>query len=160
MKMTKIKEFFQNKLYLGLTIGGAVLLVAAILLMILLPGGSNTPEADLTGCTVEVKSVGGKALEGVGVYIYKDAAMTDMIDYVKTDAKGIAAISHPVPVGSVAVLDKVPEGYVAECLGHSVTAPNIDGQCAQFLFERLRYGTTSDDEVAYAAQCFPFFWHL
>ena len=112
--MTKMKEFFSNKLYLGLTVGGAILLIAAILLVILQPGSTNTPPADLTGCTVEVKSVGGKALEGVGVYIYKDAAMTDMLDYVKTDAQGIAAISHSVPVGSVAVLDKVPEGYVAQ----------------------------------------------
>ncbi len=112
--MTKMKEFFSNKLYLGLTIGGVILLVAAILLVTLLPDGTDTPTADLTDCTVEVKSVGGKALEGVGVYIFKDAAMTDMIDYVKTDAQGIAAISQPVPVGGVAVLDKVPEGYVAQ----------------------------------------------
>lgn len=97
-----------------------ILLATAILLAVLLPGctgtpsTTDTPPAELTGCTVEVKSEGGKALEGVGMYIYKDAAMADMIDYVKTDAQGIAAISHPVPVGSVAVLDKVPEGYVAE----------------------------------------------
>ena len=112
--MTKMKEFFSNKLYLGLTIGGVILLVAAILLVTLLPDGTDTPTADLTDCTVEVKSVGGKALEGVGMYIYKDVAMTDMIDYVKTNAQGIASISHPVPVGSIAVLDKVPEGYVAQ----------------------------------------------
>ena len=115
--MEKMKKFFSNKLYLGLTIGGAVLLVAAILLAILLPGKTNTPPAvdtGLTGCTVEVKSAGGKALEGIGVYIYKDAAMTDMIDYVKTNAEGIATVSSSIPAGGVAVLDKVPEGYVAQ----------------------------------------------
>ncbi len=113
--MEKMKKFFSNKLYLGLTIGAAVLIVAGILLAIFLPGDSgntNTPVADLTGCTVEVKSEGGKALEGIGVYIYADAAKTDMVDFVKTDDKGIAAITKPVPAGSVAVLDKVPAGYV------------------------------------------------
>lgn len=105
-------KFFRRKL----TAFGTLLLVTAILLSMLLPGcnSTDTPTTDLTGCTVEVKSVGGKALEGVGVYIYKDAAMTDMLDYVKTDARGIAAISHSVPVGGVAVLDKVPEGYVVK----------------------------------------------
>lgn len=109
--MEKIKQFFSNKLYLGLTIGGAVLLVAAILLAILLPGNSG---GSLTGCTVEVKSEGGKVLEGVGVYIYEDETKTDMVDYVKTDDQGIAAFSATVPAGSVAVLDQVPAGYVTE----------------------------------------------
>ena len=52
--MEKIKNFLGNKLYLGLTIGGVVLLVAAILLVILLPGKANGPAGDLTGCTIEV----------------------------------------------------------------------------------------------------------
>lgn len=112
--MAKIKDFISNKL--------AALLVTAILLVALLPGCTETTPADHTGttpanltdCTVEIKSVGGKALEGVGLYIYKDAAKTDMIDYVKTDAQGIAALSRPIPAGSVAVLDKVPEGYVTQ----------------------------------------------
>lgn len=112
--MAKIKKFFSNKLNLGLTIGGAILLATVILLAILLPGRADAPSGDLTGCTIEVKSAGGKVLEGVCMYIYKDAAMTDMIDYVKTDAQGIAAISRSIPVGSVAVLDKVPAGYVAQ----------------------------------------------
>ena len=62
--------------------------------------------------------------------------------------------------GSVVVLGYAPECYVAEGLCHAVTAPHVDGQCAQFLFECLRDSTAADDEVAYAAQCFPFFWHL
>ena len=105
-------------------LAGVFLLVTAILLTALLPGCSDTnvdPNVDPNGtptefadCTIEVKSVGGKALEGVGMYIYKDAAMTEMLDYVKTDAQGIAAVTRPVPAGSIAVLDKVPVGYVAE----------------------------------------------
>ena len=115
--MEKIKKFFSNKLYLGLTIGAAVLLVAGIVLAVVLTGNSgntNTPVATLTDCKVEVKSEGGKALENVGVYVYKDAAKTDMLTYVKTDANGIAAIDVDVVAGSVAVLDKLPAGYVAE----------------------------------------------
>jgi len=99
---------------------GAALLLAVVMLLGMLTGCADTPSDapntsnDLTGCTVEVKTAGGKALEGVGVYVYKDAAMTDMIDYVKTNDKGIAAISSSVPAGGVAVLDKVPEGYAAQ----------------------------------------------
>ncbi len=100
----------------------AALLAVIVLLGILSGCAETTPDTpnELTGCTIEVKSVGGKVLEGVGMYIYKDAAMTDMLDYVKTDAQGIAAISHPVPVGSVAVPDKVPEGYVTQG-GYAIT---------------------------------------
>lgn len=99
---------------------GVALLLAVVMLLGMLAGCADTPSDapdasnDLTGCTVEVKSAGGKALEGVGVYIYKDATMADMIDYAKTNAEGIATISHSVPAGGVAVLDKVPEGYVAQ----------------------------------------------
>ena len=112
--MEKMRKFFDNKLYLGLSIGVAFLLVAVILLAVLLPDRNNTPPVaePITGCTVEVKSEGGKALEDIGVYIYKDATKTDMVDYVKTNEQGVATISGPVPTGSIAVLDKVPEGYV------------------------------------------------
>lgn len=94
----------------------ALMLAVVMLLGILAGCAKPTPSVpeELTGCTVEVKSVGGKALEGVGVYVYADAAKTNMIDFVRTDAKGIAAISHAVPAGGVAVLDKVPEGYTAQ----------------------------------------------
>ena len=99
---------------------GAALLLAVVMLLGMLSGcGDDTPDTpdatnELTGCTVQIKSVGGKALEGVGVYVYADATKADMIDYAKTDANGIATISHSVPVGGVAVLDKLPEGYAAQ----------------------------------------------
>ncbi len=114
--MEKLKKFFSVKRNLWLTVGVAAVLVVAILLAILLPGkaGGNTPAADLTGCTVEIKSEGGKALENVGVYIYESAEKTDMVDFVRTNEKGLALITKPVPAGSVAVLDKVPAGYVTE----------------------------------------------
>ncbi len=97
----------------------AALALAAVMLLGVLAGcretaPTETPDAGLTGCTVEIKSAGGKALEGVGVYVYTDATKTDMIDYARTDANGIAAISNAVPAGGVAVLDKVPEGYTAQ----------------------------------------------
>ena len=97
----------------------AALALAVIMLLGVLAGCKETTPAEtldtgLTGCTVQINSAGGKALEGVGVYVYTDATMSDMIDYAKTDANGIAAISHSVPAGGVAVLDKVPEGYTAQ----------------------------------------------
>lgn len=99
--------------------GVALLLTVALLLAVVSGCGNKpveTPDAsdDLTGCTVQIQSEGGKALEGIGVYVYADATKADMIDYAKTDDKGIATISHSVPAGGVAVLDKVPEGYAAQ----------------------------------------------
>ena len=98
----------------------SLLLVVSVLLGLLVGCNKATtetptePAKELTGCTVEVKSAGGKALEGVGVYVYADATKADMIDFSRTDANGIATISHSVPEGGVAVLDKVPDGYVAK----------------------------------------------
>ena len=99
--------------------GAALLLTVALLLAVVSGCGNKpaeTPDAtdDLTGCTVQIQSEGGKALEGIGVYVYADATKADMIDYAKTDDKGIATISHSVPAGGVAVLDKVPEGSAAQ----------------------------------------------
>ena len=54
--MEKIKTFFSNKLYLGLTVGIVALLAAALAVVLIV----TAPPADLTDCTVEVKSEGGK----------------------------------------------------------------------------------------------------
>ena len=73
--MEKIKQFFaklvQNKKLLWITIGVAAVLVAAIVLAVIFLGGnSETPAGSdvIDGCTVEVKTEGGMALEGIGVY--------------------------------------------------------------------------------------------
>ena len=113
--MDKIKAFFssllQNKKLLWIIGGVAALLVIAGIVIALLVGASNT---DLTGCTVEVKTEGGMALEGIGVYIYTDATKAELVSYAKTNEEGVAAITEAVPKGGVAILDGVPAGYVVE----------------------------------------------
>jgi len=90
-----------------------LLVLATVMSMaVALTGCETVPTME--GCTLEVKSEGGKALEGVGVYIYKDAEKTELVEFVKTDAQGVATCTLPIPEGSLAVLDQVPAGYVAE----------------------------------------------
>ena len=78
------------------------------------PPATTEPTAPLSGCTVTVKTEGGMALEGVDVYVYADAAKTEMLSLCKTDKDGKATVAVDVPAGSVAVLQKVPAGYVVE----------------------------------------------
>ncbi len=114
--MEKIKALFnkllQNKKLLWITIGSAVALIAVIAIIIaLLTGGSDS---GLTGCTVAVKSEGGMALEGIGVYVYTDEAKTELIGYSKTDENGTVNIDQMIPEGSIAILEDVPAGYTAQ----------------------------------------------
>lgn len=113
--MEKIKELFskltQNKKLLWAVCGGTAALIVVIAIVVaLLAGGS----AGMTGCTVEVKSEGGLALEGVGVYVYTDSTKAELVAFTKTDKNGIAAIAEEVPMGSVATLSDVPAGYNVE----------------------------------------------
>lgn len=111
--MDKIKEFIaKNKK--AVIIGGsavALLVVVGIVLALVLGGGN----AGLSGCTVEVKTEGGMALEGVGVYIYENADKKEMVSFAKTNETGAVAFAEAIPTGSIVVLEDVPAGYtVAE----------------------------------------------
>nr|MBQ8243951.1 TlpA family protein disulfide reductase [Oscillospiraceae bacterium] len=114
--MNKIKELWNNKKARWGIIGGAaaLLVVIAVVLVVLLAGGNKNTGAPITGCTVTVKTEGGMALEGVGVYVYADAEKQELISYGKTDKDGKAAIAAEVPTGSIAVLEGAPAGYVVE----------------------------------------------
>jgi cytochrome oxidase Cu insertion factor (SCO1/SenC/PrrC family) len=91
-------------------------LLAAVMLMSMAAAlaGCELFVEKLEGCTVSVTSEGGKVMADIGVYIYKDEAKTDLVEFVKTDDKGVATFTLPVPVGSRIVLDNLPAGYVAE----------------------------------------------
>lgn len=118
--MEKLKQLFskllQNKKLLWI-IGGVILalIVVGIVIGVLVGGSGEKPADELTGCTVTVKTEGGLPLADLGVFIYTDAAQAELVTFVKTNENGVAAISEPVPAGSVAVLKDVPAGYdVAE----------------------------------------------
>ena len=106
------KNFTENKkLFWGVVSGAAALLVIVGVVLALTLGGS----AEMNGCTVTVKTEGGMALEGVGVYIYEKADKKEMVSFAKTDADGKVAFAEAIPTGSVIVLENVPAGYaVAE----------------------------------------------
>lgn len=74
--------------------------------------GSTAPEG--TTYTVEVLSEGGKALSQIGVYVYADETLEELVAFVKTDDAGKASFTDAASDTYVAVLADLPEGYKAE----------------------------------------------
>lgn len=64
--------------------------------------------------TLVLKTEGGKAMEGIGVYFYTDHTKTELTWFAKTDAEGKASFTDLASDNYVAVLDGVPEGYHVE----------------------------------------------
>ena len=78
--------------------------------------GQTTPGGDAAQkqtYTVDVKSIGGMALEGITVSVYADSTLEDLVNFGTTDATGKASLEMPVKDGYVAVLSGVPAGYEA-----------------------------------------------
>ncbi|MBQ2805969.1 MAG: TlpA family protein disulfide reductase [Clostridia bacterium] len=74
--------------------------------------GSDTAEKKTY--TVDVKSIGGMALEGIMVKVYTDSTMADLVDFGVTDAEGKVALELTEKEGYVAELTGLPAGYEAE----------------------------------------------
>lgn len=64
--------------------------------------------------TIEVKSASGILLKDVGLYIYQDSSLQEMVSFLQTDENGSASFTDLARDTYVAVLDEVPTGYVAE----------------------------------------------
>lgn len=92
-----------------LTVGLAVLLLCQAVLLTACKGNGG-----VTDYTVTVKSVAGTAMENIGVYVYTDATLGEMVSFAKTDANGKATFSAEAGDGYVAVLKDVPAGYAVE----------------------------------------------
>ena len=79
---------------------------------------TNDPNSPITGETgnysVTVKSAGGMKMENVTVYIYRDDALTDMVDFGETDKSGRASFDMPKGGKYYIVLDGLPKGYSCE----------------------------------------------
>ena len=116
--MEKIKQLFQNKVFLWSAVGVAVILVAAILAIVLLGGNTGNPDDGTTPggdttYTVQVSTNAGAALADVDVLIYADSTLDDLVNVAKTDKDGIATFT--AATGSYAVVLKgVPAGYLPE----------------------------------------------
>lgn len=74
------------------------------------PGGTTEDNTKIA-YTVSVKTVGGRALEGVTVYVYADSTLSDLIDFGETKADGIATINMKRSNDYAIVLSRVPDGY-------------------------------------------------
>lgn len=79
-------------------------------------GGETKPSVgtEKVTYTVTLKTEGGKALEGVGVYFYTDATMAELVWFAKTDAAGAVSFTDLESNGYIAVLDNPPAGYKVE----------------------------------------------
>ena len=64
--------------------------------------------------TVRIQTEGGMALEKVGVYVYTDASMTELVWFDRTDADGKMSFTDVPSDSYVAVLNGVPEEYAVE----------------------------------------------
>lgn len=64
--------------------------------------------------TIEIRTEGGMALEGVGVYIYTDETQSELVWFAKADAAGRVTFTDVRSDSYIAVLRDVPEGYLVE----------------------------------------------
>lgn len=100
-----------------LIVGIAVLavLLAVLLAFCGLMGreDASTPGGDMT-YTVQVKNASDAPMEGIGVYIYEDDTLTDLVWFDKTDAQGQVSFTAAASDKYVAALGNIPTGYAAE----------------------------------------------
>lgn len=86
------------------------------------PGGNDvTDPTDATGgagakntYTILVKTDAGQPVVELGVYIYTDSTLAELVWFAKTDAEGKVTFDDTTCEGYVAVLADVPDGYVVE----------------------------------------------
>ena len=115
--MEKIKKVIKSKAFLCTVAAIAVAAILYVVIGMLTGTIGNTedptvPAGDVN-YSVTVLTNGGKALEGVDVYIYADSALSDLVAVAKTDMNGAAAFTATDRVYS-AVLKNVPAGYPLE----------------------------------------------
>ncbi len=96
----------------------ACLLTLALLLGTAACGApQQTPAAPTDGpedYTVTVHTQGGMPLSGIGVYVYADDTLSELVDFGQTDETGTAVLPLPRQDGYAVTLDSVPRGYAVE----------------------------------------------
>ena len=75
---------------------------------------TTEPAAQKVAHTVTVKTSNGEPLQGIGVYVYTDSTMAELVWFAKTDDLGTIAFTDVIGDSYVAVLADVPQGYVVE----------------------------------------------
>lgn len=75
---------------------------------------SATQSTEPVTYTVQIESAGGMAMSDVGVYIYEDESLAELVWFDQTDDKGEMTFTDVARDTYVAVLSDVPTGYAAE----------------------------------------------
>ena len=78
------------------------------------PADSGNVQSTPTQYTVELCSDSGYPLEGVGIYVYTDASMQELVWFARTDAEGKISFRDVTCEGYIAVLDGVSSDYIVE----------------------------------------------
>ena len=72
----------------------------------------ETPtDNDRVGYTISVKSIGGMAMSGLTIFIYKDSTLSDLVDYCTTDENGYASVSLARSTNYTFKISGAPKGY-------------------------------------------------
>ena len=108
----------KNKILLIAGIAALVVCVAVVLAAVFFFGGEKPqgPAGNMETATytIEVQSASGLPLADVGLYIYQDDTLKELVSFIKTDENGAASFTDAKLDTYVAVIDKVPTGYDAE----------------------------------------------
>ena len=132
-----------------------ILVVTMMLTMTACGGGEPAVETEaVTGetaaYTVNVTSRGGMKLEGVDVYIYADATLSDLKQYGQTNADGTASFSMEAGSDYAIVLSGAPNGYIVEdSYAFSGTTANISLESQLIQGENLAGATLGLGDVMY-----------
>ncbi len=97
-----------------------LLIIAMVLSMGACKNGGNTDSTDGTAdadgntYTVNVKTAGGMAMEGLDIYIYADDSLTDLEQAGKTDANGSVSFNMNKSSYYAVTVSGAPKGYKVE----------------------------------------------
>lgn len=75
---------------------------------------TETQSTEPVTYTVRIESAGGMAMSGVGVYIYEDETLSELVWFDQTNDQGEMTFTDVARDTYVAVLSDVPTGYAAE----------------------------------------------
>ncbi len=115
-----------NGLLIPIIVGAVLLALAAVLLIfLLLPSGGDKGAQDkdikdpagaqtLGSVSIEVVTEGKKPLPGIGVYVYSDSALKELVWFEKTGEDGKISFEAESAEKLYALLKDVPEGYATD----------------------------------------------
>lgn len=89
-------------------------IIGILLLCLVMLVGCQSDKTAKTTYTIQVMSEGEKSLSDIKVYIYRDNKQEDLVWAAETDEDGKVTFEADEAGNFLAVLQEVPEGYVAE----------------------------------------------